>query len=260
MNILEIEGLSVSFGGIAAIQKVSLSIPQACIFSIIGPNGAGKTTLFNLISGIYRPTEGRVLLAGEDVTRRAPEQLARRGLSRTFQNLQIFFRLTAIENVMVGRNRHEATNVVSDLLRLPSVRRQNRDTREAARAVLARVGLEREADRPAGSLPYGAMKRLEIARALATEPKVLLLDEPAAGCNPVETEELDAIIRSIVHDGVTVVLVEHDMRLVMNISDCIHVLANGQTLAEGSASVVRSHPAVVEAYLGTHRTRSRAVA
>jgi branched-chain amino acid transport system ATP-binding protein len=260
MNILEIEGLSVSFGGIAAIQKVSLSIPQACIFSIIGPNGAGKTTLFNLISGIYRPTEGRVLLAGKNVTRLAPEQLARRGLSRTFQNLQIFFRLTAIENVMVGRSRHETTNVVSDLLRLPSVRRQNRDTREAARTVLARVGLEAEADKPAGSLPYGAMKRLEIARALATEPEVLLLDEPAAGCNPVETEELDAIIRSIVRDGVTVVLVEHDMRLVMNISDCIHVLANGQTLAEGTASVVRSNPAVIEAYLGTHRTRSRAVA
>jgi branched-chain amino acid transport system ATP-binding protein len=260
VNILEIESLSVRFGGICAIDKVSLSVPQSCIFSIIGPNGAGKTTLFNLISGIYRPTEGRVLLAGEDVTGLAPDQLARRGLSRTFQNLQIFFRLTAIENVMVGRNRHETTNVVYDLLRLPAVRRQNRATREAARAALARVGLEAEADKPAGSLPYGAMKRLEIARALATEPKVLMLDEPAAGCNPVETEELDGIIRSIVSDGITVMLVEHDMRLVMNISDRIHVLANGHTLAEGSASVVRSNPAVIEAYLGTHESRSRAVA
>jgi branched-chain amino acid transport system ATP-binding protein len=260
VNILEIEQLSVSFGGIRAIDKVSLSVPESCIFSIIGPNGAGKTTLFNLISGIYRPTEGRVILSGENVTGLAPDRLARRGLSRTFQNLQIFLRLTAIENVMVGRNRHETTNVVSELLRLPAVRRQNRDTREAARAALARVGLEADADKPAGSLPYGAMKRLEIARALATEPKVLLLDEPAAGCNPVETEELDGIIRSIVREGITVLLVEHDMRLVMNISDHIHVLANGHTLAEGCASAVRSNPAVVEAYLGTHEVRSRAVA
>jgi branched-chain amino acid transport system ATP-binding protein len=260
VNILEIERLSVSFGGIRAIDQVSLSIPKTCIFSIIGPNGAGKTTLFNLISGIYQPTEGRVRLGGEDVTGLAPDRLARRGLSRTFQNLQIFLRLTAIENVMVGRNRHETTNVVSELLRLPAVRRQNRATREAAHAALARVGLEAEADKPAGSLPYGAMKRLEIARALATEPKVLLLDEPAAGCNPVETEEIDVIIRSIVRDGITVLLVEHDMRLVMNISDHIHVLANGHTLAEGCASAVRSNPAVVEAYLGTHQARSRAVA
>jgi branched-chain amino acid transport system ATP-binding protein len=260
VNILEIERLSVSFGGIRAIDQVSLSIPKTCIFSIIGPNGAGKTTLFNLISGIYQPTEGRVRLGGEDVTGLAPDRLARRGLSRTFQNLQIFLRLTAIENVMVGRNRHETTNVVSELLRLPAVRRQNRATREAAHAALARVGLEAEADKPAGSLPYGAMKRLEIARALATEPKVLLLDEPAAGCNPVETEEIDVIIRSIVRDGITVLLVEHDMRLVMNISDHIHVLANGHTLAEGCAGAVRSNPAVVEAYLGTHQARSRAVA
>jgi branched-chain amino acid transport system ATP-binding protein len=260
VNILEIERLSVSFGGIRAIDQVSLSIPKTCIFSIIGPNGAGKTTLFNLISGIYQPTEGRVRLGGEDVTGLAPDRLARRGLSRTFQNLQIFLRLTAIENVMVGRNRHETTNVVSELLRLPAVRRQNRATREAAHAALARVGLEAEADKPAGSLPYGAMKRLEIARALATEPKVLLLDEPAAGCNPVETEEIDVIIRSIVREGITVLLVEHDMRLVMNISDHIHVLANGHTLAEGCASAVRSNPAVVEAYLGTHQARSRAVA
>jgi branched-chain amino acid transport system ATP-binding protein len=260
VNILEIEHLSVSFGGIRAIDKVSLSVPESCIFSIIGPNGAGKTTLFNLISGIYRPTEGRVVLSGENVTGLSPDRLARRGLSRTFQNLQIFLRLTAIENVMVGRNRHETTNVVAELLRLPAVRRQNRDTREAARAALARVGLEADADKPAGSLPYGAMKRLEIARALATEPKVLLLDEPAAGYNPVETEELDGIIRSIVRDGITVLLVEHDMRLVMNISDHIHVLANGHTLAEGCASAVRSNPAVVEAYLGTHEVRSRAVA
>jgi branched-chain amino acid transport system ATP-binding protein len=260
MSILEIEGLSVIFGGVRAIDAVSLSVPTSCIFSIIGPNGAGKTTLFNAISGIYQPAEGQVRLAGERVTGLEPDQLARRGISRTFQNLQIFFRLTALENVMVGRNRHETGNVLFDLLRLPSVLRQNRATRGSAHSMLARVGLADEADKLAGSLPYGAMKRLEIARALATEPKLLLLDEPAAGCNPVETEELDGIIRAIVREGVTVVLVEHDMRLVMSISDRIHVLANGRSLVEGSAAEVRTHPAVMEAYLGTQNARTHALA
>ena len=260
MSILQVERLSIAFGGVRAIDDVTLSVPRACVFSIIGPNGAGKTTLFNLISGVYRPAAGRVLLDGVDVSGFEPDRLARRALSRTFQNLQIFFRLSALENVMVGRNRHETTNVIQDLLHLRAVRRQNRATREAALAALARVGLEADADKPAGSLPYGAMKRLEIARALASEPQVLLLDEPAAGCNPVETGELDEIIRAIVREGVTIVLVEHDMRLVMNISDRIHVLANGRTLTEGSAAEVRSNPAVVEAYLGTHNARGRAVA
>ena len=252
MTILAAEHLSISFGGVQAVDDVSLAVEPGLVFSIIGPNGAGKTTLFNVFSGLYLPQGGRVLLAGEDVTGLAPHRLARRGLSRTFQNLQIFFRMTALENVMVGRHRHESGGILSDLLHLPSVGRQNRATREAARAALARVGLATETDRPVGALAYGALKRVEIARALATEPKVLLLDEPAAGCNPVETRELEAIIRSIVEDGVTVVLVEHDMRLVMNISDRIHVLANGRTLAEGSAAEVRSNPAVVQAYLGVH--------
>jgi branched-chain amino acid transport system ATP-binding protein len=250
VTILEAQRLSISFGGVRAVAEVSLEIESGIVFSIIGPNGAGKTTLFNLISGLYPPLEGRVRLAGEDVTGLAPDRLARRGLSRTFQNLQVFFRMTALENVMVGRHRHESSGLLADLLHLPATSRQNERTREAARAALARVHLEADADRPAGSLPYGALKRLEIARALASEPKVLLLDEPAAGCNPVETRELEEIIRSIVKEGVTVVLVEHDMRLVMNISDRIHVLANGRTLAEGSAAEVRSNKAVVEAYLG----------
>jgi branched-chain amino acid transport system ATP-binding protein len=252
VTILAADRLSIAFGGVHAIDDVSLAVEPGLVFSIIGPNGAGKTTLFNMFSGIYPPRDGRVLFAGEDVTGLAPDRLARRGLSRTFQNLQIFYRMTALENVMVGRHRHETTGTVSDLLHLPAVARQNRATRDAAAAALARVGLAGDADRPAGSLPYGALKRLEIARALATEPKALLLDEPAAGCNPVETEELERVIRSIVRDGVTVVLVEHDMRLVMNISDRIHVLASGRTLAEGTAAEVRANPAVIEAYLGTH--------
>jgi len=250
VTILEAERLSISFGGVRAVAEVSLAIEAGGVFSIIGPNGAGKTTLFNLVSGLYPPLEGRVRLAGEDVTGLAPDRLARRGLSRTFQNLQVFFRMTALENVMVGRHRHETSGLLADLLHLPATSRQNQRTREAARPALARVRLEAEADRPAGALPYGALKRLEIARALASEPKLLLLDEPAAGCNPVETREIEEIIRSIVKEGVTVVLVEHDMRLVMNISDRIHVLANGRTLAEGNAAEVRSNKAVVEAYLG----------
>lgn len=258
MTILEAERLSIAFGGVRAINEVSLAVEPGVVFSIIGPNGAGKTTLLNLFSGLYIPLDGHVRFAGEDVTGLSPDRLARRGLSRTFQNLQIFFRMTALENVMVGRHRHEATGILSDLLHLPSVHRQNRRTREAARAALARVGLEAEADRPASALPYGALKRLELARGLATEPKVLLLDEPAAGCNPVESKELDAVIRSIVKEAVTVVLVEHDMRLVMNVSDHIHVLANGRTLAEGTAAEVRSNPAVVEAYLGVHGSQEAA--
>ncbi len=252
MTVLEAERLSIGFGGVRAVDEVSLAVEAGEVLSIIGPNGAGKTTLFNLVSGLYAPLSGRVRFAGEDVTGLSPDRLARRGLSRTFQNLQIFFRMTALENVMVGRHRHEGTGILSDLLHLPAVNRQNQRTRGAAGAALDRVGLSVAADRPAGALPYGALKRLEIARALASEPRVLLLDEPAAGCNPVETQELDGVIRSIVRDGVTVVLVEHDMRLVMNISDRIHVLANGRTLAEGTVAEVRSNPAVVEAYLGAH--------
>jgi branched-chain amino acid transport system ATP-binding protein len=258
VTILRAERLSIAFGGIRAIDTVSLAVEAGQVFSIIGPNGAGKTTLFNLFSGLYTPHEGRVLLAGRDVTGLAPHLLARCGLSRTFQNLQIFFRMTIAENVMVGRRRHEDTLIVSDLLHLPSVARQNRQTAQAARSALSRVGLNAEIDRMAGTLSYGALKRLEIARALASEPRVLLLDEPAAGCNPVETQELEKIIRSIADDGTTVVLVEHDMRLVMNVSDRIHVLANGCTLAEGNASEVRSNPDVIQAYLGVHGSNEAA--
>jgi len=253
--ILDIQRLSIAFGGVRAVDEVSLSVASGTVFSIIGPNGAGKTSLFNLISGIYPPLDGRVRLGGEDVTGLPPDRLARRGLSRTFQNLQIFFRMTVLENVMVGCHRHERTGILADLLHLPSVGRQNHATRERAQAALECVGLAAEAERSAGALPYGALKRLEIARALTTEPRVLLLDEPAAGCNGVETAEVAAVIRGIVGDGVTVVLVEHDMRLVMNVSDRIHVLANGRTLAEGTAAEVRANPAVVEAYLGVHTAR-----
>ncbi|MGD9923162.1 MAG: ABC transporter ATP-binding protein [Pseudorhodoplanes sp.] len=250
MSVLATEGLGIDFGGVRAVDEVSFSVREGEIFAIIGPNGAGKTTLFNMISGLYRAPRGKVSLAGQDVTNLPAHELAARGLSRTFQNLQIFFRMTALENVMVGRHLHENRNVFAHLLRLPSVVSQNRASRKRSAELLDLVGLSRMGTRPAGELPYGALKRLEIARALASEPKVLLLDEPAAGCNAVETAEVDAVIQKIAAQGVTVVLVEHDMRLVMKISNRIHVLDQGRTLAEGSAQEVRANPAVVAAYLG----------
>ncbi|HVZ52013.1 MAG TPA: ABC transporter ATP-binding protein [Pseudolabrys sp.] len=250
MSILSVENLRIAFGGVVAVDGVSFSVEPSEIFALIGPNGAGKTTLFNMVSGLYVPHNGRIHLGGEDVTHLAPQELARRGMSRTFQNLQVFFRMSAVENVMVGRHLHEKRNVLAHLFTLPSVHAQNRATRAEAERLLALVGLADVADKPASSLPYGALKRLEIARALAAEPKILLLDEPAAGCNPVETEEIDAVIKMIAAQGVTVVLVEHDMRLVMRISNRIHVLDRGRTLAEGSADEIRTNPDVIAAYLG----------
>jgi len=255
MSLLVVENLRMAFGGLVAIDGVSLAVRRGEILALIGPNGAGKTTLFNIISGIYAPLHGRVVLDGEDVSGLPPHQLARRGLSRTFQNLQIFFRMSTVENVMVGRHLHEQRNVLAHLFALPSVLAQNNATRARAKELLALVGLSAVADKPAGSLPYGALKRLEIARALAAEPKILLLDEPAAGCNPTETEEIDAVIKTIGAQDIAVVLVEHDMRMVMNISNRIHVLDRGRTLAEGTAEAVRANPAVMAAYLGGHDTR-----
>jgi len=252
MSALAVDDVAISFGGVTAVAGVSLAVQPREIFAIIGPNGAGKTTLFNIIAGHYRPSRGRVMLGGDNVTGMAPHLLAKCGLSRTFQNLQIFFRMTAAENVMVGRHLHERRALLAHLFALPSVLRQNRATREKAEELLAFVGLSALADQPAGTLPYGALKRLEIARALATEPKVLLLDEPAAGCNAVETQEIDAVIQKVAAFGVAVVLVEHDMKLVMRISSRIHVLDQGRTLAEGTAAQVRANPEVVKIYLGAH--------
>jgi branched-chain amino acid transport system ATP-binding protein len=213
MSILLVEDLAIAFGGLVAVDGITFAVEPREIFAVIGPNGAGKTTLFNIVSGLYSPHRGRILLAGEDVTNLAPHELARRGLSRTFQNLQIFFRMSVIENVMVGRHVHEKRNVLTHLFTLPSVHAQNRTTRAKAAELLALVGLTNAADRPAGSLPYGALKRLDI------------------------------------------VLVEHDMRLVMRISNRIHVLDRGRTLAEGNAQDIRSNPAVIAAYLGRMDTQ-----
>jgi branched-chain amino acid transport system ATP-binding protein len=256
MTILETEDLGISFGGLRAVDDVSFRVAAGEVFSIIGPNGAGKTTLFNLVTGIYRAgRSGRIRLAGEDVSALSPHLLVRRGMARTFQNLQIFFRMSALENVMVGHHLSEKTSLFADLLGLPGVARQNHRTRQQALGLMDRLGLAAYAETEAGALPYGALKRLEIARALATDPKVLLLDEPAAGCNAVETETLDRLIVDIARSGIAVVLIEHDMKLVMKISDRVLVLTNGRRLVEGEPAVVRNDPDVVAAYLGDFGAR-----
>jgi len=251
MSLLTVEDLSREFGGVQAVAGLSFAVAERTIHSIIGPNGAGKTTLFNLITGVYRPSGGRVRFDGDDVTGLAPHRLAARGVSRTFQNLQVFHNMTVEENVMVGRHRFADTRLVPTLLRLPAVTRSDRRCRADARELLGFVGLAEHAEEEADALPYGGLKRLEIARALATEPRLLLLDEPAAGCNARETAALGELIRKVAASGVTVVLVEHDMRLVMGISDRIVVLDSGRRLAEGTAAQVRANPEVIEAYLGT---------
>ena len=248
--MLSIQNLSKSFGGVHAVQDVSFNVQQGAIHSVIGPNGAGKTTLFNLITGVYAPSRGQILLRGENVAGMSPDALARRGMSRTFQNLQVCMNMTALDNVMVGAHLQLNQNLFAAMLRLPSVRRADAACREEAARLMDFVGVGRHIDADASQMSYGALKRLEIARALAARPKVLLLDEPAAGLNHTETGEIEALIRKVAQSGVTVVLVEHDMKLVMNLSDHILVLDYGKKLAEGTAAEVRANPDVVAAYLG----------
>jgi branched-chain amino acid transport system permease protein len=247
---LHIESLSRRFGGLQAIAELSFDIRPGTVHSIIGPNGAGKTTLLNLLTGVYAPSSGRIVFDGVDLTGAPPHRWAAAGIGRTFQNLQIFFNMTALENVMTGRHRLERGSLVAALLHTPRLARIERESRERALEWLRFLDLGDYADSPADALPYGALKRLEIARALAGEPSLLLLDEPAAGLNPTEALEIDALIKRVAAAGTTVVLVEHNMRLVMGVSDHILVLDHGKRLAEGTAEAVRHDPRVIEAYLG----------
>jgi branched-chain amino acid transport system ATP-binding protein len=251
MSLLRVDGLSKKFGGVNAVEDLTFEIRPGAVYSIIGPNGAGKTTLLNLLTGVYRPSAGSIALAEHVLTGQAPYEYARRGIARTFQNLQVFFNMSALENVMVGRYMQERCGLASTLLRSPRLARAERVCRDEAAELLRYVGLQDYLSVGADAMPYGALKRLEIARALATAPKLMLLDEPAAGLNPTEAMELDDLIGRLTGRGVTVVLVEHNMRLVMGVSDYILVLDYGRKLAEGPAQTVRNDPRVIEAYLGS---------
>jgi branched-chain amino acid transport system ATP-binding protein len=248
--LLRAENLAKRFGGVHAVQDVSFDLAPGTVHAIIGPNGAGKTTLLNMLTGIYLPSAGRVFLDQRDLTGQPPHRFAAAGIGRTFQNLQIFFNMSALENVMAGRWLHEHVGLASALLRLPRLARAERRCRTEAMQLLELVGLERWADAASDAMPYGALKRLEIARALAAGPRLLLLDEPAAGLNPTETREFDRLIRELASRGITIVLVEHNMKLVMGVSGHVIVLDEGRMLAEGEPRTVRADPRVIEAYLG----------
>jgi branched-chain amino acid transport system ATP-binding protein len=248
--MLEVQQLSKSFGGVTAVDEVSFAVRAGTIHSVIGPNGAGKTTLFNLITGVYTPTSGQILLNGDSIAAMAPDKLARRGVSRTFQNLQICMNMSACENVMLGAHLRVNHGVIAGMFGAAGMVRGERACREEAEALMEFAGVGQYRKARATQLSFGALKRLEIARALAAKPRLLLLDEPAAGLNHTETGEISKLIQQIAQSGVTVILVEHDMKLVMNISDHILVLHYGKKLAEGTAAEVRHNPRVVEAYLG----------
>ncbi len=250
-TILSVDNVSVDFGGLRALNRCSFEVSKGEIYSIIGPNGAGKSTLFNVVSGIHRPAEGRVLFRGRRVDGLRPSRISRMGMARSFQNLELFSGMTALENVLAGGHRHLGYGFFRGLVFDPGVRREERRAREEARGLLAFLGVEGYANSPVDDLPYGVQKKVEIARALATGPGVLLLDEPAAGLNDRETGELmDTIHRIRDERGVTLLLVEHNMRFVMGLSDRVCVLSFGRILAEGGPERVRADPAVVEAYLG----------
>jgi branched-chain amino acid transport system ATP-binding protein len=250
MTLLAVERLTKSFDGVTAVRDVSFNVDRGIIYSVIGPNGAGKTTLFNLITGIYSPTAGDILIDGISVASRKPNEFAALGVARTFQNLQICMNMSACENVMMGAHLRLDRNLLKAAFRLPSLVRADSLLRQEAIELMRFVGLEEFLFARADAMPYGALKRIEIARALALKPRLLFLDEPAAGLNPSETAEVDELIRKVADSGVTVVLVEHDMKLVMNLSDRILVLDYGRKLAEGTCEEVRAHPDVIAAYLG----------
>lgn len=251
MSLLSLENLGIQFGGIRAVDDVSLDVVPGEVFTIIGPNGAGKTTIFNLISRIYDPSFGKLYFDGRDITTEKPHNIAKLGIARTFQNIELFEHASVLQNLLIGRHAHRRTNIFSELLFLPSVRRDELRHRIKAEEIIEFLDLQHYRDSLITNLPYGVRKKVELARALATEPKLLLLDEPSSGLNVEETDDMAFWIEDIKRDlGITILMVEHDMKLVSAVSDRVMALNFGKVLALGSASEVQSHPEVIKAYLG----------